>query len=118
MDALIDYDEFKKSNKPDNIYYSRIAFILKEFYEFEIPWAFNIKFRFSRKVSEEPQSLADSQAPFWNRSDEHWGWNNDNIIRNTVSLEIPITPDSDKDNVSLALARYNLIGPAYPFTCS
>ena len=114
----IDYDEFKKENQPDEIYYSRIAAIFKEHYDFEIPWAFNIKLQFARTAAEKP---ADPRAPFWTGSGKNWTWyapKGIQLIRNTVSLEIPAAPNSDEENVSLALARYNLIGPKYPFTCS
>lgn len=108
----------------DAIYFKHIAHILKTHYDFNIPWAFNIKLQFARQYKPcEPIELPiDSKHPFWTGSGENWTWfkvsGDRQLIRNVVSLEIPIAPDNQEENVSLALARYNLIGPAYPFTCS
>ncbi|HTF98841.1 MAG TPA: hypothetical protein VL995_22080 [Cellvibrio sp.] len=108
----------------DEIYYKHIVHILKTHYDFDIPWAFNIKFQFARQYMpcEIIEPPIDSKSPFWTGSGENWTWftaqAGRQLIRNVVSLEIPIAPDNQEENVSLALARYNLIGPAYPFTCS
>ncbi len=118
--SAIDYHEH---NVSDEIYYKRVASILKEHFDFQIQWAFNIKLEFSKKHNlENTNEFSDSRAPFWTLEEKQWRWfegsKNRQVIRNSVSLEIPVAPDGPEENVSLALARYNLIGPAYPFTCS
>lgn len=116
----IDYDTSKKNEKSDKDYYKSIASILKEHFDFEMPWEFNLKLQFARTYNPDDKNPTDSKAPFWTGSGKNWSWyttKEKQLIRNAVSLEIPMTPDN-KENVSLALARYNLIGPKYPFTCS
>jgi len=110
----LDYNFWKNSdNKTDAEYFAEIKSILNKYYHFDFPWAFNLKIIFT-----------DNDDSFWTKTNGKWTWRNsdDNgnpLIRNVVSLEIPQTPvtknESDK---ALALARYNMIGPAYPFTCS
>jgi len=150
--SLIDYDEQKEKYfsvidtqdqsgatelmEFNKTYYSRILCILKEHYNFDFPWAFNMKFVFSDRFEDSnttsEQSSDNSKLSFWIKETEgsevkwKWRWRtndassttSEDIIRNSVSLEIPITPSDKQTNVSLALAKYNAIGPAYPFTCS
>ncbi|VUD69307.1 hypothetical protein TDB9533_04674 [Thalassocella blandensis] len=144
-EGVLNNHEFQEFERQ---YFTEMDHILKTHYEFDFPWAFNIKFVFAEKF----QHQADNELPesneatlftnrrntsrlsFWTKDTNdknindnetnHWRWrwkDNQNglyLIRNSVSLEIPLTPSSKHENVSLALARYNAIGPAYPFTCS
>jgi len=88
----------------DEAYDRELISILKEHFSYESPWIFKIRF-----------IMADS-CVFWKD-------NNDSIkvddIVNLTTIEIPNAPtDRETSNVSMALARYNATGPAYPFTCS
>lgn len=102
----IDYDK-KHKNTSDANYYRRISIILQEQFQFTNPWAFNIKFEFSKS--------------FWRKNSKGqrvWNTPKKDLIRNYVTLEVPQSPIKDEENMSYALAKYNSIGPAYPFTCS
>jgi hypothetical protein len=122
--AGLSFEAFRES------YFSEMISILQEHYEFDFPWAFQIKFVFADTFTDTPRDHSmeegrdTSRLSFWIKDGDRWTWRLDNnfgtpyLLRNTTSLEIPITPASSENNVSLALARYNAIGPAYPFTCS
>lgn len=101
----LDYNQHKETT--DDEYYERIEVVLKDYFDYELPWRFNLKF-VSPIENEE----------FWKENGGQWVWNDAHpFIRTTVFIEIPYAPVK-KDNVSLALARYNATGPVYPFTCS
>jgi hypothetical protein len=134
--SIIDYD-CKEESTSDETYYNNLFKTLKQHYNFVIPWAFNIKLVFSHCFEQSGDVVHEdsnvSRLSFWIKNTHAekntewiWRWSNDEanlpldsgLIRNSVSLEIPNTPMSTQDNISLALAKYNAIGPAYPFTCS
>lgn len=88
----------------DDAYDREIVAILKERFEYESPWVF--KFRFI---------MADSSV-FWENCDQPIKVEG---VVNLTSIEVPHAPaEKETTNVSMALARYNATGPAYPFTCS
>lgn len=126
--SIINYDE-KDESTTDEQYYADVINILREHQNFEVPWAFNIKFVFSKTFKESASHCEDdrdvNRLSFWIKEGEkktaQWRWRDNSetaLIRNMVSLEIPNTPQEKQANISLALAKYNAIGPAYPFTCS
>ena len=118
----------------EKIYFPEMINVLSEHFDFDFPWVFQVKFVFAMTAAEsqafgingtyERPYHETSRLSFWEYDGKEWEWrmvdeNGDiNLIRNTVSLELPITPLAEENNVSLALARYNAIGPAFPFTCS
>lgn len=101
-------------NDPINVfnrqYFAEIKELLENHFDFTFPWMFDLAFL-----------VPPAELSFWDTKG-NWrsaGPEGNDLIRNFVTLEIPITPtQEDTANVSLALARYNCIGPAYPFTCS
>lgn len=114
LTKMIDYNYQKNNNHSSNeTYYANIKSMLNKYYDFEFPWAFNLKFVFP-----------SDEESFWFEKDGEWTWrkadnNGGQLIRNTVSLEIPNAPTTgETSETAMALARYNMIGPAYPFTCS
>jgi len=107
----INYDYRKKGEQfSRDEYYKEINELLIEYYQFKNPWSFNLKF-----------IVADKNESFWKKNG-HWRKrerDNKQLIRNQIALEIPIAPRKESTpNISMALARYNAIGPAFPFTCS
>lgn len=96
-------------------YYHEIKAMLVTKYHFDFPWIFNLKF-----------VVPDPKGPesFWIKKNDKWAWrltgpDNTQLIRNWVTLEIPQSPSGgDAAAAPIALARYNAIGPAFPFTCS
>lgn len=112
---MIDYNNQQNNSNiaSDAAYYANIKSMLNKYYDFEFPWAFNLKF-----------VLPTEDESFWFKKNGEWIWrqydnNGRQLIRNTVTLEIPHAPkNGEKNESALALARYNMIGPAYPFTCS
>jgi len=88
----------------DEAYDRELISILKEHFDYESPWIFKIRF-----------IMADS-CVFWKNDDN--SIKVDDIV-NLTTIEVPNAPtDRETSNVSMALARYNATGPAYPFTCS
>ena len=105
-------------------------------YNWTNPWAFDLRFVFAapnqdryendekRNYSALDESDGICRKPFWDSSgnwilQETLNQNpyRNKIIRTLVQLEIPQAP-CEEDEVPLALAKYNGIGPKYPFTCS
>jgi ribosomally synthesized peptide (two-chain TOMM family) len=112
--ADLDYNARVKGDEDDKKYFEDVKNILKDYFDYDLPWRFNFKF-----------VLPPENEEFWIKSGDSWIWNDPKIaaasatpfIRTTVFIELPYAP-SEKENVSLALARYNATGPVYPFTCS
>jgi ribosomally synthesized peptide (two-chain TOMM family) len=115
--SILNYDYRVNDTSNENLvsaeaYFEEISDIFKRYFHYECPWKFNIKF-----------VLPDDNAAFWKKDDdvesdkENFIWNELGGIRNVLSIEIPYSPVGTED-ISLALARYNATGPAYPFTCS
>ncbi len=88
-----------ENRKDPETYYASMLLVLETVFQFTLPWAFDIQFIFV--------------DDFWEKMEKH-------KISNLTSLEMPINPkeSSKNHNYSMALAKYNTIGPAYPFTCS
>lgn len=118
----------------DRQYDENLLFILKEHFNYEFPWSFKLRLNFAEEPSQN-ESIRNNAFWIYKTTDKNpggWLWNSNNdsdfdihpktyykgFLRNTARIEIPKRPSSPKDNVSLALANYNAIGPAYPFTCS
>lgn len=113
MDMIIykeSEDNGRRAGTADTEYSAMIIDMLKEHFDYVFPWAFELKF------------IAPAEGEsFWKKNGDWRGLakNGRPLIRNSVALEIPEAPTAkDSSNISLALARYNAIGPAYPFTCS
>jgi len=109
--AKLDYRHHKECHESKKKYFKNIRNILKDYFDYDLPWRFNFEF-----------VLPNHDEAFWikgptDQDCDEWQWNDKNVIRTTVFIEIPYAP-TGKENASLALARYNATGPAYPFTCS
>ncbi|MES2673633.1 MAG: BMA_0021/BMA_0022 family TOMM bacteriocin [Pseudomonadota bacterium] len=108
----LDYNRYKTRKSlsaiDDQAYFDHVNYIFSHYFNYEFPWRFNLKL---------VTPIAGEE--FWVSNDGvNWKWNDANIIRNIVYIEIPYAPDAKNQSVSLALAKYNATGPAYPFTCS
>lgn len=118
----------------DAEYYANLKMILKDHFDYEFPWDFKLKLIF---VDTPAKGETGERDAFWRQVDSDnskkidcWKWNErysgavcektyyKGFLRNTVEIEIPEGPASLSANISLALAKYNAVGPAYPFTCS
>jgi len=104
--AKLDYND-PSNFKDDQKYYEKTLEIFSRYFKYDCEWKFNIRF-----------IKPASDKNFW---DENGEWNYDAGVRNTIYIEIPTPPGrnpENRENFALALARYNSMGPAYPFTCS
>lgn len=91
--------------------------ILFKHFGYVMPWKFNLLFIVPQNAESfwiaEGGSDAQSKMP-WRLSE-----GSSPIIRNWVELALPQAPSAaDADRSATALACYNALGPAYPFTCS
>lgn len=90
----------------NNAYDRDLVTILKEHFSYVSPWIFKIRF-----------IMVDPDV-FWTKDNNKYTFNVKDIV-NLTSIEVPNAPTGhETSNVSMALARYNATGPAYPFTCS
>ncbi len=96
-------------------YNKELRAILKEHYDYESPWIFNVRFIY--RPMDYFFSKDNSQET--NRIDQEFKQAYDNVP-NLTTIEIPFAPEVEQNAnaFALALARYNATGPAYPFTCS
>ena len=119
--------------KDFNIEYTReLNAILNRYFHYEIPWVFNLRLImpdeeiFFQKVPleviekvREKKGDCIVEKRKTSIKDLYGYYPVKNQVLNITTIEIPHAPDrDDTDNISLALARYNATGPAYPFTCS
>ena len=103
-------EELEQFNR---LYSEEVDAILKKHFNYVSPWVF--KFRLVV-----PNSEVFFEKQYRNGREIGATFNPDQgHVLNLTTIEIPHSPGvQDTNNVSLALARYNATGPAYPFTCS
>ncbi|KZN40617.1 hypothetical protein [Pseudoalteromonas luteoviolacea] len=87
-------------------YDNELKAIFMQHFDYECPWVFNIR-------------LLSPDVDTYKLDDLSSVYDNNMSILNLTTIEVPHTPDQkDISSVTMALARYNATGPAYPFSCS
>ena len=101
-------------------YTQELNAILKRYFHYEMPWVFNLRLIFpSKEVFFQKVQIEVEKDGETAPQDFYGYYPMENQVLNLTTIEVPHAPSNNEtNNVSLALARYNATGPAYPFTCS
>jgi hypothetical protein len=113
--VINDTDNYDQIAAINDSYVPMVENILLKHFGYIMPWKFNLLFLVPQNEESFwiPTGSSDTKMP-WRLSDR-----DDPIIRNWVELALPQAPSAiDASRSATALACYNALGPAYPFTCS
>jgi len=87
-------------------YDNEVKAIFRQHFDYDCPWVFNIR-------------VLSPESKLFDTSNLNNIFSTNTEILNLTTIEVPHSPErKDTGDVTMALARYNATGPAYPFTCS